>query len=55
MVLKFQNLNSYNHIQAIIVKNNNVYKETTRGTKKLIQSIKKKIKTASYKISKTRS
>ena len=36
-----KNLNSYNHIQAIIVKNNNVYKETTRGTKKLIQSIKK--------------
>jgi hypothetical protein len=33
--------NAYDHIQAVIVRNNIVLKETFKGTKKLIQSIKK--------------
>ena len=35
------NSNSYDHVQAAIVRNNTVAKETSKGTKKLIQSIKK--------------
>ena len=35
------NSNAYDHVQAVIVKNNIVIKETTKGTKKLILSIKK--------------
>ena len=35
------NSNSYDHVQAIIVRNNIVVKESSKGTKKLIQSIKK--------------
>ncbi len=35
------NSNSYDHVQAIIVRNNFSIKETSKGTKKLIQSIKK--------------
>ncbi len=35
------NSNSYDHVQAIIVRNNVIIKETFKGTKKLIQSIKK--------------
>ena len=35
-------LNSYDHVQAIIVRNSNVIaKETSKGTKRMIQSIKK--------------
>ena len=34
--------NAYDHVQAAIVRNNTVVKETSKGTKKLIQSIKKK-------------
>ena len=36
-----RNSNSYDHVQAVIVKNNIVSKESHKGTKKLIQSIKK--------------
>ena len=36
-----QNSNSYDHVQAIIVRNNIVVTETQKGTKKLIQSVKK--------------
>ena len=36
-----QNSNSYDHVQAIIVRNNIVVTETHKGTKKLIQSVKK--------------
>ena len=36
--------NSYDHIQAVVVRDKVVIKETLRGTKKLIQSIKKKNK-----------
>jgi len=36
-----QNLNYYDHVQAVIIKNNIVAKETYKGTKKLIKSIKK--------------
>ncbi len=36
-----QNSNSYDHVQAVIVKNNVVVTETYKGTKKLIQSIRK--------------
>ena len=33
--------NAYDHVQAVIVKNNFVFKETLMGTRKLIKSIKK--------------
>ena len=33
--------NSYDHVQAAIVRNNFVIKETSKGTKKLLQTIKK--------------
>ena len=33
--------NAYDHVQAVIVRNNFVFKETSMGTKKLIRSIKK--------------
>ncbi len=36
-----QNLNSYDHVQAVIVRNKIVAKETSKGTKKLIQSVRK--------------
>ena len=36
-----QNSNSYDHVQAVIVKNNIAVMETSKGTKKLIQSIRK--------------
>jgi hypothetical protein len=36
-----QSSNSYDHVQAVIVRNNIIAKETSKGTKKLIQSIKK--------------
>ena len=36
-----QKSNSYDHVQAVIVKNNIVFTESYKGTKKLIQSIKK--------------
>jgi len=36
-----QKSNAYDHVQAIIIKNNFVFKETSEGTKKLLQSIKK--------------
>ncbi len=36
-----QKSNSYDHIQAVIVRNNIVVKETSKGTKKLIKSVKK--------------
>ena len=36
-----KNSNAHDHIQAVIVKNTDIYKETSKGTKKMIQSIKK--------------
>ena len=36
-----QKSNAYDHVQAVIVRNNFVLKETSMGTKKLIKSIKK--------------
>ena len=36
-----KNLNAYDHVQAVIVRNNNITKETSKGTKKMIKSIKK--------------
>ena len=35
-----KNSNAYDHVQAVIVRNNNLLKETSKGTKKMIQSIK---------------
>jgi len=35
------NSNAYDHVQAAIIRNNTILKETSKGTKKLIQSIKK--------------
>ena len=35
------NSNAYDHVQAVIIRNNTILKETSKGTKKLIQSIKK--------------
>ena len=32
--------NAYDHVQAVIVRNGNILKETSKGTKKMIQSIK---------------
>ncbi len=40
-IKSLNNSNAYDHIQAIIVRNNIVVKETSKGTKKLILSIKK--------------
>ena len=36
-----QKSNAYDHVQAVIIKNNLALKETSEGTKKLLQSIKK--------------
>ena len=36
-----QKSNAYDHVQAVIIKNNITSRETIRGTKKLLQSIKK--------------
>ncbi len=37
-----KNLNAHNHIQALVIRNNTIIaKETTKGTKKMLQSIKK--------------
>ena len=36
-----KNSNAYDHVQAAIVRNKNLLKETSKGTKKMIQSIKK--------------
>tara|TARA_B100001996_G_scaffold8636_1_gene7310 strand:- start:1721 stop:2509 length:789 start_codon:yes stop_codon:yes gene_type:complete len=33
--------NAHDHVQAVIVRNGNILKETSKGTKKMIQSIKK--------------
>jgi len=41
-IKSLNNSNAYDHVQAAIVGNNIVLKETSKGTKKLIQSIKKK-------------
>ncbi len=35
-----KNSNAYDHVQAVIVRNNNILKETSKGTKKMIKSIK---------------
>ena len=35
-----KNSNAYDHVQAVIVRNNNLLKETSKGTKQMIQSIK---------------
>ncbi len=40
-IKNLNNSNAYDHVQAAIVRNNIVLKETSKGTKKLIQSIKK--------------
>jgi len=32
--------NAYDHVQAVIARNDNILKETSKGTKKMIQSIK---------------
>ena len=41
-IKSLQNSNAYDHVQAAIVRNGNVIaKETSKGTKKMIQSIKK--------------
>ena len=42
-VKSFQKLNAYNHTQAIIVdQNGSIFKETSKGTKKMIETINNK-------------
>ena len=38
-----QRSNAYDHVQAVIIKDNLALKETSKGTKKLLHSIKKNI------------
>ena len=41
-ISSLRKLNAYNHVQALVVRNNNVIaKETSRGTKKMLQSLNK--------------
>ena len=41
-IKSFDNLNPYNHVQALVIKGSNVIsKETSKGTKKMLQSIVK--------------
>ena len=45
-IKSLKNLNAHNHVQGLIVRNNFIIaKETSKGTKKMIQSIKKSKKT----------
>ena len=41
-IISLNKLNSHNHVQGLIIRNNNIIaKETTKGTKKMLLSIKK--------------